>query len=194
LKQNCERGPFKPTGKNHARSPTSHQVWASVAYAGHLPGWTGYITGFKTEVNAVGQFKDLLSTTADLKRQERCVGIISSPVPPKTSNNIIQKGLAFIRERSGSVTVPGATRPRDPAPPAARPRWGCGGGGNDASSTQWRIPMARLTDTQPVILSSASRRDDRGVDLPTNVTRPLNSARAQTRVLADISAPRFAER
>jgi hypothetical protein len=30
--------------------------------------------------------------------------------------------------------------------------------------------MAKLTDTQLVILSSASRRDDRGVDLPTNVT------------------------
>src|SRR5262245_61407226 len=32
------------------------------------------------------------------------------------------------------------------------------------------IPMARLTDTQLVILSTASRRNDRGVDLPTNVT------------------------
>src|SRR5215470_10751564 len=30
--------------------------------------------------------------------------------------------------------------------------------------------MARLTDAQLVILSTASRRDDRGVDLPTNVT------------------------
>ncbi len=30
--------------------------------------------------------------------------------------------------------------------------------------------MARLTDTQLVILSSASRRNDRGVDLPKNVT------------------------
>jgi hypothetical protein len=30
--------------------------------------------------------------------------------------------------------------------------------------------MARLTDTPLVILSTASRRDDRGVDLPTNVT------------------------
>ena len=30
--------------------------------------------------------------------------------------------------------------------------------------------MATLADTQLVILSSASRRDDRGVDLPTNVT------------------------
>jgi Protein of unknown function (DUF3489) len=41
---------------------------------------------------------------------------------------------------------------------------------NDAAPTQWRIPMSRLTDTQLVILSSASRRDDRGVDLPANVT------------------------
>ena len=32
------------------------------------------------------------------------------------------------------------------------------------------IPMAKLTDTQLVILSTASRRNDRGVDLPTNVT------------------------
>ena len=30
--------------------------------------------------------------------------------------------------------------------------------------------MAKLTDTQLVILSTASRRDDRGVDLPTDVT------------------------
>src|SRR5262249_2333417 len=30
--------------------------------------------------------------------------------------------------------------------------------------------MARLTDIQLVILSTASRRNDRGVDLPTNVT------------------------
>src|SRR5262249_49937297 len=58
----------------------------------------------------------------------------------------------------------------NPAPPAAWPRWGCGGGGDDAAPTQGRIPMARLTDTQLVILSTASQRDDRGVDLPTNVT------------------------
>jgi hypothetical protein len=29
--------------------------------------------------------------------------------------------------------------------------------------------MARLTDTQLVILSAASQRDDRGVELPANV-------------------------
>jgi hypothetical protein len=32
------------------------------------------------------------------------------------------------------------------------------------------IPMSRLTDTQLVILSSASRRNDRGVDLPASVS------------------------
>jgi len=41
---------------------------------------------------------------------------------------------------------------------------------NDAAPTQWRIPMSKLTDTQLVILSSALRRNDRGVDLPANVT------------------------
>src|SRR6266481_1211635 len=97
-------------------------------------------------------------------------GIIHYPRLPQTSNNIIQKGLAFGREQSGTVTVPGISVPSDPAPPAAWPRWGCGGGGNDAAPTQGRIPMARLTDTQLVILSTASRRNDRGVDLPTNVT------------------------
>src|SRR5262245_36379613 len=30
--------------------------------------------------------------------------------------------------------------------------------------------MSKLTDTQLVILSTASRRNDRGVDLPTNIT------------------------
>jgi hypothetical protein len=33
-----------------------------------------------------------------------------------------------------------------------------------------RIPMARLTDTQLVILSAASQRDDRGVELSANVS------------------------
>src|SRR5262245_32385205 len=59
----------------------------------------------------------------------RAAGIIPLSSVPKTSKNIIQKELAFIRERSGSVTVPGTSVPRDPAPPAASPRRGCGGGG-----------------------------------------------------------------
>src|SRR5262249_24735072 len=55
--------------------------------------------------------------------------IIPCSSTPKLSNKIIQKGLAFVREKRGSGTVPSATRPRDSAPPAAQPRWGCGGGG-----------------------------------------------------------------
>src|SRR5229473_1704357 len=40
---------------------------------------------------------------------------------------------------------------------------------NDAAPTQRRIPMSKLTDTQLIILSAASQRDDPGVELPTNV-------------------------
>src|SRR5262249_13000958 len=53
---------------------------------------------------------------------------------------------------------------------AAWPEWGCGDGGERRRTTQRRIPMPRLSGTQLVILSSASRRNDRGVDLPANVT------------------------
>ncbi len=31
------------------------------------------------------------------------------------------------------------------------------------------IPMPKLTDTQLIILSTASQRDDRGVELPANL-------------------------
>ncbi len=31
------------------------------------------------------------------------------------------------------------------------------------------IPMPKLTDTQLIILSAASQRDDRGVELPANL-------------------------
>src|SRR5436190_3861558 len=37
-------------------------------------------------------------------------GIIALSSLPQTSNNISQKGLAFVGERSGSVTVPGTRR------------------------------------------------------------------------------------
>jgi hypothetical protein len=40
----------------------------------------------------------------------RCGEIIPCSDLPQTSNNIIQKGLAFVREQSGTVTVPGTTR------------------------------------------------------------------------------------
>ena len=44
------------------------------------------------------------------KRRKRPRLIIPCPRLPQTSNNIIQKGLAFVCERSGSVTVPGTKR------------------------------------------------------------------------------------
>src|SRR5215470_7360626 len=78
------------------------------------------------------------------------------------SNNIIQKGLAFVREQSGSVTVPGARRALGILPRRLRGRGGAVVvAANDAAPTQWRIPMSKFTDTQLVILSSASRRNDR---------------------------------
>src|SRR6266404_4402663 len=83
---------------------------------------------------------------------------------------IIQKGLAFGCERSGTATVPGASSSSGSCP---RRLHGPGGAvvvaANDAAPTQWRIPMPKLTDTQLVILSAASQRDDRGVELPANL-------------------------
>jgi hypothetical protein len=43
------------------------------------------------------------------------------------------------------------------------------GGGKRRRTNLKRIPMLQLTDTQLIILSAASQRDDRGVELPTNV-------------------------
>ncbi len=89
---------------------------------------------------------------------------------PETSNNIIQKGLAFVCKQSGTVTVPGTRRASGSLP---RRLHGRGGAvvvaANDAAPTRERIPMARLTDTQLIILTAASQRDDRGVELPANV-------------------------
>jgi hypothetical protein len=102
---------------------------------------------------------------------QAAAGIIRLSSLPQTSNNIIQKRLAFVRERSGSVTVPGTQAvPRDPAPPAEWPRRGCGGGGEmTPRQRNGGFSMPRLTNTQRTILSSASRRNDCGVDLPANV-------------------------
>jgi Protein of unknown function (DUF3489) len=69
------------------------------------------------------------------------------------------------------VTVPGTKRVLGILPRRLHGRGGAAVvAANDAAPTQWRIPMSRLTDTELVILSSASRRHDRGVDLPANVT------------------------
>jgi hypothetical protein len=86
-----------------------------------------------------------------------------------TSNNIIENGLAFFCKQSGTITVPGVRRASGSCPAGFLAkvgfrwwqRWRC--------TNERRIPMARLTDTQLVILSAASRREDRGVELPANV-------------------------
>ena len=86
------------------------------------------------------------------------------------SNNIIQKGLAFVREQSGTVTRSGREARLGILPHRLHGRGGAVVvAANDAAATQWRIPMSRLTDTQLIILSAASQRDDRGVELPANV-------------------------
>src|SRR5947209_4780086 len=41
---------------------------------------------------------------------------------PQSSSDIMQKGLDFLRDQSGTVTPPDPGVPRDPAPPAAWPK------------------------------------------------------------------------
>jgi hypothetical protein len=66
---------------------------------------------------------------------------------PKTSNKMIQKELAFLREWSGTVTVPGAKQPlRNPAPPALWPSRGLGGGGANRRRNRMEDSV-KLTDT-----------------------------------------------
>jgi hypothetical protein len=56
-------------------------------------------------------YPEALMNLATVRRNPSCQnGIIPLSSLPQTSNNIIQKGLAFVRERSGSMTVPGTKR------------------------------------------------------------------------------------
>ena len=91
----------------------------------------------------------------------RCapIRIIPCSDAPKLSNNIIQKGLAFGRDWSGTVASSGRHRAlRDPAPPACWPRWGFGGAArrrhepNGGSQCQ----SLRRSDRQRVIGNACS--------------------------------------
>src|SRR5215475_5704975 len=83
---------------------------------------------------------------------------------------MIQKGLAFWCERSGTVTVPGANSPfRNPAPPAFWPLRGFGGGGANRRRNRMEDSM-KLTDTQRRLLAAASQRDDGALKRPSQLT------------------------
>jgi hypothetical protein len=85
------------------------------------------------------------------------MAIIACRNLPQTSNNIIQKGLAFAREQSGSVTVPKARRVSGSCPAGCMAEVGLWWWRQTTPlQSQWRIPMSRLTDTQLMILSAAS--------------------------------------
>jgi hypothetical protein len=62
------------------------------------------------------QPRPVLGGSAPIPRPTCQNGIIPLSSLLQTSNNIIQKGLAFVREQSGTATVPGAARPRESCP------------------------------------------------------------------------------
>jgi Protein of unknown function (DUF3489) len=91
------------------------------------------------------------------------------PFWSKTSKKIIQKGLAFRCERSGTVTVPGSDRHLGILP--RRPCGHCGASVVAALAVISRMEdSVKLTDTQLVLLSAASQRDDRVLERPSNLT------------------------
>ena len=71
-----------------------------------LPIAPAVVANALAETTLAGLSADLAA--ALLKRD--AAGIIPCSDLPQTSNNIIQKGLAFVREWSGTVTAPGAMR------------------------------------------------------------------------------------
>jgi hypothetical protein len=94
---------------------------------------------------------------------------------PIFSNKMIQKGLAFRREQSGSAQ----RRDRDfvvsfksPAPLASRLPRGCGGDGArrrrkpNGDSTMSRN---KLTDTQLVLLSAAAQHPEGAIEVPSDL-------------------------
>jgi Protein of unknown function (DUF3489) len=82
---------------------------------------------------------------------------------------MIQKGLAFRCERSGTVTVPGANSPPESCPAGllaiAGLRWW-----RRQSPSQPMEDSVDLTDTQLRLLTTASQRDDHALERPSNLT------------------------
>jgi Protein of unknown function (DUF3489) len=82
---------------------------------------------------------------------------------------MIQKGLAFRRERSGTVTVPGALARPESCPAGlvaiAGLRWW-----RRQSPSNRMEDSVKLTDTQLRLLVAASQRDDRALERPPHLT------------------------
>src|SRR6266852_6286226 len=135
----------------------------------------------------------LIDYVTESPKEVDAAGIIPCSDLPQTSNNIIQKGLAFAREQSGSVTVPGTRRASGSCPAGCMAKVGLRWWRQMMPHQRnWRIPMARLTDTQLIILSAASQRDDRGVELPANLkgeaARKVVATLIRVRLLEEVRA------
>jgi hypothetical protein len=101
---------------------------------------------------------NLLSPRTARPRSARTAAwIIPCSDLPKTSNNITQKGLAFVREPSGSVTVRGTRRASGSfAPPAPSPRWGFGGAARRRMN-RMEIPMPKPSKKSAIKYSPKSK-------------------------------------
>src|SRR5271169_4410746 len=83
---------------------------------------------------------------------------------------MIQKELAFRRERSGTVICFWARIAlQESCPPASWPLRGFGGGGVNRRRNRMEDSV-KLTDTQLRLLAAASQRDDRALERPSNLT------------------------
>jgi hypothetical protein len=78
-----------------------------------------------------------------MKPRKRPPGSFRAPNCPQTSNNIIQKRLAFVAEPSGSVTVPGATRASGSCPAGCMAEVGAG---------RWFLESANV-ESETIILA-----------------------------------------
>jgi hypothetical protein len=110
--------------------------------AGKRPLWLAGVPGFEprcVEFEPVSNGRMWAQHPRRPRRLPMRIGPRS--IRPQTSNKMIQKELAFRRERSGTVTVPGAKSPFGILP--RRPPGHCGASvvaAPIAVATEWRIP------------------------------------------------------
>jgi hypothetical protein len=82
----------------------------------------------------------------------------------------VKKGLAFRAERSGTVTVPGGDRHLGILPRRLHRQCGASVVTAALAVINRMEDSVKLTDTQLVLLSAASQRDDRALERPSNLT------------------------